>query len=157
MERASRFLIDSDSPRTFTGRLVKTPDAAAGFTGLEPQPGATAPRKAEEFHPAGSAKERTPAPAPDTDGTAEQAHRARLDATRAEAADAQAEAERLEADQAAARQLVDSTAASVAEAEEQMRAAAEQLETARTANADAAARLRQAERAAAKASRRGPA
>ncbi|MFD6889402.1 hypothetical protein [Streptomyces sp. NPDC059957] len=134
------------------GRLVKTPDAAAGFTGLEPQPGATAPRKAEELHPPGPAKARTPAP--DTDGTAEQAHRARLEAARAESAETQAEAERLEAGQAAARDLVDSTAASVAAAEEQTRAAAEQLETARTAHADAAARLRQAERAAAKASRR---
>lgn len=130
------------------GRLVKAPDAVLGLTGLEPQPGAVPPRRAQADRP--SRAETKPHPPARPDGRAERAHRERDQAVRQELAEAQAEAERLEAEQEAVQGLVDRAAAAVAEAEEDVRAAKERLETARAASTDAFARHREAGRAAAK-------
>ncbi|MFF8266586.1 hypothetical protein ACF059_04235 [Streptomyces sp. NPDC016562] len=153
------------------GRLGKTPDPVLGFAGLEPQPGAAPPRPpqavrrtrpteaAEPTGPPGSTAARVPPPAPEprADERAAQAHRKRVEAARAELAEALAEAERLEAAQAAGQELVDRAAAAVTEAEEDVRAAKERLRAARAASTEALARHREAGRAAAKARARADA
>ncbi|WP_285544189.1 hypothetical protein, partial [Streptomyces lavendulae] len=131
------------------GRLVKAPDAALGFTGLEPAPGAAPPRRAAR--PAAPAKEQVRPPDPDAGGRVVQVRRERARAARAEAAEAEAEAERLEAARAAAQEAADRAGTDAAAAEEEVRVAGERLETVRAAGADAAARLKEAGRAAAKA------
>ncbi|MEV7525893.1 hypothetical protein [Streptomyces sp. NPDC091371] len=136
------------------GRLVKAPDAVTGFTGLEPLPGAVPPRRTQP-RPAGPAPERDQPPAPDA--RAGQARRERVKAARAEAAEARAEAERMEAERVAVQELVDSTAAAVLAAEEDVRAARKRLESARASSAQAAARHREAERAATRARARAEA
>lgn len=134
------------------GRLLKSPDLVMGFTGLEPQPGAAPPRSTRAPEPAGPAPERVrPDADADADARAAQARRERVEAARAEAAEARAEAERLEADQAAARELVDAAADAVSAAEDDVQAAKDRLETARTTSADAVTGHREAARAAAKA------
>lgn len=134
------------------GRLVKAPDAALGFTGLEPAPGAAPPRRAAR--PAAPAKEQVRRLEPDAGGRVGRARRERARAARAEAAEAAAEAERLEAARAAAQEVADRASTDVAAAEEEVRSAGERLETVRAASADAAARLKEARRAAAKAQAR---
>ncbi|MFD8291952.1 hypothetical protein [Streptomyces lavendulae] len=129
------------------GRLVKAPDAALGFTGLEPAPGAAPPRRLAR--PAGPGKGQERPREPDAEGRAGQARRER--AAQAQAQGEAAEAERLEAAQAAAQEVADRAGTDVAAAEEEVRAAGERLEKARAACADAAARLKEAGRAAAKA------
>ncbi|MEW2136412.1 hypothetical protein AB0892_07345 [Streptomyces sp. NPDC005409] len=145
------------------GRLGKTPDPVLGFAGLEPQPGAAPPRPpqavrrtrpSEATGPTQPHAERVPpppAPEPRADERAAQAHRERVEAARAELAEALAEAERLEAAQAAGQELVDRAAAAVTEAEEDVRAAKERLRAARAASTEALARHREAGRGAAKA------
>ncbi|MFE2275388.1 hypothetical protein ACFXB4_39985 [Streptomyces lavendulae] len=131
------------------GQLVKAPDAARGFTGLEPAPAAAPPRRVAR--PAAPAKEQVGRPEPDEGGRVVQARRERARAARAEAVEAAAEAERLEAVQAAAQEVADRAGADVVAAEEEVRVAGERLESVRAAGADAAARLKEAGRAAAKA------
>ncbi|MGW5399114.1 hypothetical protein [Streptomyces sp. NPDC003952] len=140
------------------GRLVRSPDPASGFTGLEPQPGAAPPRRKESAppEPAGPAARR--APAPGTGGGAEQARRQRIEAAREERieaareelAEARAEADRLSTEEAAAQELADGAEAAV-------RSAVARLEEARAASAAAAAGLRTAGQAAAKARKRADA
>ncbi|MFI5866542.1 hypothetical protein [Streptomyces sp. NPDC051546] len=132
------------------GRLVRSPDPASGFTGLEPQPGAAPPRRKESAppEPAGPAARR--APAPGTGGGAEQARRQRIEAAREELAEARAEADRLSTEEAAAQELADGAEAAV-------RSAVARLEEARAASAAAAAGLRTAGQAAAKARKRADA
>ncbi|MGW7452671.1 hypothetical protein ACWGJJ_14650, partial [Streptomyces sp. NPDC054787] len=150
------------------GRMGKTPDPVLGFAGLEPQPGAAPPRppqadrRTRRTEPTGpteptAARVPPPAPEPRADERAAQAHRERVEAARAELAEALAEAERLEAAQAAGQELVDRAAAAVAEAEEEVRAAKERLRAARAASTEALARHREAGRAAAKARARADA
>ncbi|MFE2149148.1 hypothetical protein ACFXAO_03815 [Streptomyces lavendulae] len=127
------------------GQLVKAPDAARGFTGLEPAPGAAPLRRAAR--PDAPAKEHARPPEPDAGGRVVQARRERAGAARAEAAEAAAEAERLETARAAVREVADRAGRDLAAAEEEVRAAGERLEEAR---ADAVARLKEAGRAAAK-------
>ncbi|MFI5762344.1 hypothetical protein ACIA8F_15550 [Streptomyces sp. NPDC051563] len=129
------------------GRLVRSPDPASGFTGLEPQPGAAPPRRKESAppEPAGPATRRTPAPG--TDGGAEQTRRQRIEAAREELSEARAEADRLSTEEAAAQELADGAEAAV-------RSAVARLEEARAASAAAAAGLRTAGQAAAKARKR---
>ncbi|MFE2156118.1 hypothetical protein ACFXAO_39490 [Streptomyces lavendulae] len=130
-------LADPDvAAQWMAGRLVKAPDAALGFTGLEPAPGAV------------PAKEQVRPPEPDAGGRVVQARRERVRAARAEAAEAAAEAERLEAAQAFAREAAARAGADVAVAEEEVRVAGERLEAVRAASADAAASLKEARRAA---------
>ncbi|MFZ3492267.1 hypothetical protein ACODT5_03320 [Streptomyces sp. 5.8] len=146
-------LADSNiAARWAEGRLTKAPDAVLGFTGLEPLPGAAPPRREAAARPAGPTTKR--APAPDSGGRAEQARRERVEAARAELAEARNEADRLHAAEAPAQELADSTAAAVAAIEEEIRAARERLEAATTARSDAAAGLSEAGRAAAKAQKR---
>ncbi|MDD9383154.1 hypothetical protein M8Z33_42210 [Streptomyces sp. ZAF1911] len=133
------------------GRLAKAPDAVSGFTGLEPLPGTAPPRGAKAARGAGSTAEQVLPPEPDGDKQVAQARQERVTAARTELAETQAEAERLELAQAAAQELADRAAAAVAAAEGDVQAAKERLETARTASTDAAAGLREAGRAAAKA------
>ncbi|MFF9011164.1 hypothetical protein ACF087_36000 [Streptomyces goshikiensis] len=133
------------------GRLTKAPDAVLGFTGLEPLPGAAPPRREEATQPAGTA--RKAAVATDASRSADQVQDKRVEAARAELAEARTEADRLNAAQDAAQELADSTAAAVSVIEEEMRAVGERLEAARTANSDAAAGLRDAARTAAKANK----
>lgn len=151
-------LADPDvAARWAAGRLVKAPDPASGFAGLEAQPGAAPPqREAAAARPGGPATERTPAPdaGAGAGASAARARRERAEAVRAELAEARAEEDRLNAGQATARELADSTAAALAQAEEEVRIAAEHLEEARAASAAAAAGSREAARAAAKARRR---
>ncbi|MFD7558840.1 hypothetical protein ACFV9E_30435 [Streptomyces sp. NPDC059835] len=151
-------LADADTAALWeAGRLVKAPDAALGFTGLEPQPGAAPPRRAQAARPAVPAKDRVRPPEPEAEGRAERARRERAEAAQAEAAGTRTEAERSEAAQAAARELADRAGTDLAAAEEEARAAGERLETARAASADADARLKEAARAAAKAQARAEA
>ncbi|MFD8026586.1 hypothetical protein ACFV6G_40000 [Streptomyces lavendulae] len=103
------------------GRLVKAPDAAFGFTGLEPAPGAAPPRRAAR--PVVPAKEQVRPPEPDDGGRVVQVRRERARAARGEAAEAEAEAERLEAVQTAAQEAADRAGMDVAAAEEEVRAA----------------------------------
>ncbi|MFE2326685.1 hypothetical protein ACFXD5_22615 [Streptomyces sp. NPDC059385] len=143
-------LADADTAALWAaGRLVKAPDAALGFTGLEPAPGAAPPRRTAR--PAASAKEQVRPSAPDAEGRPERARRERAEAAQAEASETAAEAERLEAAQAAVHQLADRVGMDVAAAEDDVRAAGERLETARAASAEAEARLKEAGRAAAQA------
>ncbi|WP_329389823.1 hypothetical protein OG625_37325 [Streptomyces sp. NBC_01351] len=145
-------LADADvAAQWAAGRLVKAPDAVLGFTGLEPLPGAAPPRRVQAARPATSTTEQVQPPQPAAGARVEQARRERVKAARTELAEARAEAERLEAAQAAAQELADRAAAAVAEAKEDVRAARERMETAREASADAAARQREAGRAAVKA------
>ncbi|MFE2323775.1 hypothetical protein ACFXD5_07595 [Streptomyces sp. NPDC059385] len=149
-------LADADTAALWAaGRLVKAPDAALGFTGLEPAPGAAPPRR--PARPAAPAKDQVRPPASDAEGRAAQARRERAAAAQAEAAEARAQAERLEAAQAAAQELVDQAATDVAAAEDGVRAAGERLEAARAARAEAEAGLKEAGRAAAKARTRAEA
>ncbi|MFI5669768.1 hypothetical protein [Streptomyces sp. NPDC051704] len=144
-------LADADVAAQWSGgRLAKAPDTVSGFTGLEPQAGAAAPRPARAARPDDSETE--PARPPrDADGRAERARREREEAARAELAETRAEAERLEAARAAAQDLLDRAAVAVKAAEDDVQAAKERLVTARTANAQATAGLREAGRTAAKA------
>ncbi|MFF3620760.1 hypothetical protein [Streptomyces sp. NPDC002467] len=149
-------LADADTAALWeAGRLVKAPDAALGFTGLEPAPGAAPPRRAAP--PAEPAKDQVPPSEPDAEGRAVQARRERVRAAQAEAAETRAEAERLKAAQAAAQELADRAGTDVAAAEDGVRAAGERLEAARVASADAPARLKEAGGAAAKARARAEA
>lgn len=151
-------LADPDvAARWAAGRLVQAPDPASGFTGLEPEPGAAPPRREEATRPRPTSPAPQRTPAPDTGGRAEQARRERVEAARAELSEARAEADRLDAAQAAARELVAGTAAAVAEAEEEVRTATARLEEARAAHGDAAAGARKAGQAAAKARKRADA
>lgn len=130
------------------GRLVRAPEAAQGFTGLEPLPGAAPPGPAQDRPAADDAPPETPA---------ERTRRERAAAAEAQAAEAFAEAERLGADQTAAREAAESAAATLARAEEELRAATDRLEAAREASMDAHASQREAERAAARARRQAQA
>ncbi|GLX41379.1 hypothetical protein Sros01_74520 [Streptomyces roseochromogenus] len=141
-------LADPDvAAQWMAGRLVKAPDAALGFTGLEPAPGAAPPPR-RAARPAVPAREHARSPDPDAGGRVVQARRERVRAARAEAAEAAAEAERLEVARAAAQEVADRAVTDVAVAEEEVRAAGERLETARAASVDVAARLKEARRAA---------
>ncbi|MFD4240896.1 hypothetical protein ACFWP3_04730 [Streptomyces sp. NPDC058525] len=155
-------LADADVAEQWVGgRLAKAPDVGSGFTGLETLPGAAAPQRAPKASTAGSGTGRVPSQEPesepDVDRRRVQARRERVKAARAELAGTRAEADRLEAEQVAAQELVDGAAADLAAAEEDVQAAKERLETARTVSKDAAAGLRVAERAAAKARARADA
>ncbi|MFE1810943.1 hypothetical protein [Streptomyces sp. NPDC059533] len=143
-------LADADTAALWeAGRLVKAPDAALGFTGLESAPGAASPRRT--VRPAVPAKDQVRPSEPDAEGRAVQARRERARAAQAEAAETAAEVERLEAAQAAAQEPADRAGVDVVAAEDDVRAAGERLETARAASVDAAAGLKEAGRAAAKA------
>ncbi|MFD7256793.1 hypothetical protein [Streptomyces sp. NPDC059874] len=145
-------LADADvAAQWAAGRLVKAPDLAWGFTGLEPQPGAAPPRPKRPDRPAEPATRPGRPPEPDADTRAVRARREREQQARAEAAEARTEAERLEAAQAVARDLAERARAAVAAADEDVRAATERLKAARAASTDAVARHREAERAAARA------
>lgn len=146
-------LADGDvAERWAAGLLANAPDSVLGFTGLELLPGAAPSRREEAARPASKG-----AAAPDVSGSADQARRERAEAAQAELADARTEADRLNAAQDAAQELADTTAAAVSVIEEEMRAVGDRLEAARTASSDAAASLREAARAAAKAHRRAEA
>ncbi|MGG8406445.1 hypothetical protein ACM614_07330 [Streptomyces sp. 12297] len=147
-------LADGDVAVTWAaGRLVKAPDAVLGFAGLEPQQDAVAPRSKPAAAGEGTARERAGPRArkADADEAAVRARRERVEAARADLAEAEAEVEKFDAGCAAEQKLVDSAAAAVAAAQEEVEAANEQLRHARAASADATARHREAGRAAAKA------
>ncbi|MFD6540819.1 hypothetical protein ACFWF6_31040, partial [Streptomyces goshikiensis] len=145
-------LADADvAAQWAAGRLTKAPDVVSGFTGLEPLTGTVPPRRAQQAPAAGSTADQTPPPEPDAGKRASQAHRERVEAARAELAEAQSQAERLEAAQAAAQELADQEAVTVAKAVADVQAAKERLETARAASTHATAGLREASRAVAKA------
>ncbi|OKI26678.1 hypothetical protein A6A28_17095 [Streptomyces sp. CB03578] len=145
-------LADADvAAQWAAGRLTKAPDVVSGFTGLEPLTGTVPPRRAQQAPAAGFTADQTRPPEPDAGKRASQAHRERVDAARAELAEAQSQAERLEAAQAAAQELADQEAVTVAKAVADVQAAKERLETARAASTHATAGLREASRAVAKA------
>ncbi|MFD5422636.1 hypothetical protein ACFWJT_32055 [Streptomyces sp. NPDC127069] len=109
-------LADADTAALWAaGRLVKAPDAALGFTGLEPQPGSAPPRRAAR--PAEPGTDQRPKK-PDAEGRAVQARRERAEAAQAEAAETRA-AERLDAAQAAAQDLADRAGTDVTAAEDE--------------------------------------
>ncbi|MCX5300323.1 hypothetical protein OG898_28225 [Streptomyces sp. NBC_00193] len=151
-------LADSEvAERWQAGRLAKAPEATSGFTGLEPLPG-TAPPRREQPAAAGPRPHPVQFPKPgqsrDARAAAARAHRERMTQARTELHKARAEAERLEAEHAAAQEKAAHAAAAVTEAEDDVRAAKDRLATARTTSSEAAAGLRAADRAAAKARER---
>ncbi|MER5930916.1 hypothetical protein [Streptomyces sp. NPDC002054] len=140
-------LADEAVAREWTeGRLVKSPEAAVGFAGLEPAPGTARPPARSPARPAGPAAERA---APERRERRERWER--WEAARKELAEATEEADRLEGEQAAAGRAAEQAHAAVESAEDEVKAANERLGAARAEDRQALARRQEAGRAASKA------